>query len=207
MQRRRAMNLSIPVSIRISGQGGQGNILMGIILAEALVKEGYWVVQTQHYGAQVRGGLSFCDVLFDKEPIDFPVAETFNIIYLMHDVAASHTKLLKNNGILFYDSEYVNLKKDAVGRITKKIVEVQATKIAYEKINNTSVSNMVALGAMVKTTNIISFETLIETMKENVKPSFYELDTKAIQLGYDSVEKVYALKLDDKITKLVRGFE
>jgi len=66
---------------------------------------------------------------------------------------------------------------------------------------------MVALGAMVKTTNIISFETLIETMKENVKPSFYELDTKAIQLGYDSVEKVYALKLDDKITKLVRGFE
>jgi hypothetical protein len=44
-------------------------------------------------------------------------------------------------------------------------------------------------------------------MKENVKPSFYELDTKAIQLGYDSVEKVYALKLDDKITKLVRGFE
>ena len=84
---------------------------------------------------------------------------------------------------------------------------MQATKIAYEKINNTGVSNMVALGAMVKTTNIISFETLIETMKENVKPSFYDLDTKAIQLGYDSVEKVYALKLDDKITKLVRGFE
>ncbi len=49
------MAVSYPHSIRISGIGGQGNVLMGIILADALVSKRYWVVQTQSHGAQVRG--------------------------------------------------------------------------------------------------------------------------------------------------------
>ena len=61
---------SQPHTVRISGIGGQGNVLMGIILAEALLDQGSWVVQTQSFGAQVRGGLSYCDVLFSTEPID-----------------------------------------------------------------------------------------------------------------------------------------
>ncbi|KAF2955557.1 2-oxoacid:acceptor oxidoreductase family protein [Marinitoga sp. 38H-ov] len=179
-----------PKSIRISGMGGQGNILMGIILAESLVKEGYWVVQSQHYGAQVRGGLSFCDVLYSDEVIDYPKAEVFDILYIMNDIAFSHLTKVKNNGIVFYDSSYIKDLPHIVSRITKKIVSIPASKLAYE-LGNANIANMIGLGAIAKNCNIVKLDTLIETMKEKVNPRFHELDEKALRLGYEYTEKKY----------------
>lgn len=203
------MNLSIskPRAIRFAGEAGQGNILMGMVLAQALVKEGFWVVQTQHYGAQVRGGLSYCDVLYDEEPIDYPKADTFNIMYLMHNLGIDHIEFLKKNGIVFYDDEFVNKMPQTVNRITKKILKVSASKIAYKEIGSLNVANMVGLGILSKVTNIVSLDTLIETMKENVKPAYHEMDEKALNLGYKSIEKQYKVKSDNVITKLGRGYE
>ncbi|MDK2946228.1 2-oxoacid:acceptor oxidoreductase family protein [Geotoga petraea] len=203
------MNLSIsnPRAIRISGEAGQGNILMGMVLAQALVKEGYWVVQTQHYGAQVRGGLSYCDVLYDEEPIDYPKADIFNIIYIMHDLGVEHIEFLKKNGIVFYDDEFVKKMPQTVNRTTKKIIKVSASKIAYKEIGSLNVANMVGLGILSKVTDIISLDTLIATMKENVKSSYHEMDEKALRLGYESLDKKYKIKTDNVITRLGRGYE
>ncbi len=43
--------------LRLSGSGGQGLILAGIILAEAALHDGNNVVQSQSYGPEARGGL------------------------------------------------------------------------------------------------------------------------------------------------------
>ena len=55
--------------IRISGTGGQGVVLAGIILAEAVGcwQEGRHVVQTVSYGPQVRGGLSSAELVISQE--------------------------------------------------------------------------------------------------------------------------------------------
>jgi 2-oxoglutarate ferredoxin oxidoreductase subunit gamma len=203
------MNLSIskPRAIRIAGEAGQGNILMGMVLAQALVKEGYWVVQTQHYGAQVRGGLSYCDVLYDEEPIDYPKSDIFNIIYIMHDLGIEHIENLKKNGIVFYDDEFVKKMPQTINRITKKIIKVSASKIAYKEVGSLNVANMVGLGILSKVTDIISLDTLIATMKENVKSSYHEMDEKALKLGYESLDKKYKVKTDNVITRLGRGYE
>lgn len=43
--------------IRLSGSGGQGLIVAGIILAEAAgIHDGKYVCQTQSYGPEARGG-------------------------------------------------------------------------------------------------------------------------------------------------------
>lgn len=192
------MNLKDPRSIRISGMGGQGNILMGLILAESLVSEGFWVVQSQHYGAQVRGGLSFCDVLYSDETIDYPKAEVFDLLYIMHDIAFTHLSMVKNNGIVFYDSSYINSLPQTVSRITKKIVAIPASKLAYENLGNTNVANMIGLGAIAKNCGIVKLETLIKVMKKRVNPRFYELDEKALKMGYDYVEKKYEINNTEK---------
>ncbi|HQQ67539.1 MAG TPA: 2-oxoacid:acceptor oxidoreductase family protein, partial [Candidatus Cloacimonadota bacterium] len=44
--------------IRLSGSGGQGLILAGIILARAAVIDKHKVTQTQSYGPESRGGYS-----------------------------------------------------------------------------------------------------------------------------------------------------
>ena len=44
--------------VRLAGEGGQGMILAGVILAEAAaVYDGLNAVQTQSYGPEARGGL------------------------------------------------------------------------------------------------------------------------------------------------------
>lgn len=48
------MILADPLALRIAGIGGQGNILAGLIIANAGVVAGKNVVHTQSYGAQVR---------------------------------------------------------------------------------------------------------------------------------------------------------
>ncbi len=59
--------------VRFSGFGGQGIILSAVILgrAAALYDEKY-VVQTQVYGPEARGGASMSAVIIDDEPILFP---------------------------------------------------------------------------------------------------------------------------------------
>lgn len=202
------MNLSIskPFSVRFAGEAGQGNIMMGHVFANSLVKEGYNVVQTLHYGARVRGGLSYTDVLFDKVPIDFPKAETFDILYIMHDVAVSQVKHLKKNSLVFYDDEFVKKLPQTVSRKTKKVIKVPASKIAYNEIGNINVSNMVGLGILASVTGILGLDILISTMKENVKENYYEMDEKALNLGYEFTKKTYKIRSGEKVTKLGRNF-
>ena len=53
----------------ISGSGGQGAILAGIIFAEAALAAGYNVIQTQSYGPEARGGASRSEVLISREEL------------------------------------------------------------------------------------------------------------------------------------------
>ncbi|OAA30120.1 pyruvate ferredoxin oxidoreductase [Kosmotoga arenicorallina S304] len=200
------MPLHPPHSVRISGIGGQGNVLMGIILADALVSMGLWVVQTQSYGAQVRGGLSYCDVLFCKEPIDYPKANNFNVIYSMHQIAVNaHINLLKPNGILIIDSSYVsNLPKEAF-RITKKIIMKPISKLTQERFGTALPSNMVGLGIISKASNIIKPEALKKAMKKHIKEKYHKLNEEAIDFGISLVEKSYTLKEESR--EFIRGFE
>ena len=59
--------------VRLAGEGGQGMILAGIILAEAAaVYDGLNAVQTQSYGPEARGGASRSEVVIAHGEIDYP---------------------------------------------------------------------------------------------------------------------------------------
>jgi 2-oxoglutarate ferredoxin oxidoreductase subunit gamma len=59
--------------IRLAGEGGQGMILAGIILAEAAaIYDGKNAVQTQSYGPEARGGASKAEVIIAQGEIDLP---------------------------------------------------------------------------------------------------------------------------------------
>ncbi|MEK7327117.1 MAG: 2-oxoacid:acceptor oxidoreductase family protein, partial [Chloroflexota bacterium] len=52
---------------RFSGEGGQGVILGGAILAEAaILHEGKYAVQSPQYGSRVRGGPTKVDVIISE---------------------------------------------------------------------------------------------------------------------------------------------
>ncbi len=66
--------------LRLSGSGGQGLILAGIILAEAALHDGKNVVQSQSYGPEARGGASKAEVIISDEIINYPKVNKCDIL-------------------------------------------------------------------------------------------------------------------------------
>lgn len=195
-----------PFSIRIAGIGGQGNLLAGYVLSEAFAISEKFVVQTQNYSEQVRGGPSYCDVLVSSEPILYPKAVLFDTLIIMHPSMTTHGKYVAVNGIIIYDSTNIlDLPKD-VKRITRRTIAIPASKLAVERFGNPMVSNMILLGAMVKSTAITDFETLFTALKEEVNPKYYDMNLEAIKLGASLTDKVFKPRIQRKQKRTV-GFE
>jgi 2-oxoglutarate ferredoxin oxidoreductase subunit gamma len=196
-----------PYSIRIAGIGGQGNILMGITLARALTLEKKWVVQTQSYSAQVRGGISYSDILFSNYPIDYPRTQQYDILYIMHQKSMEAFKEnLRVNGILIVDQTYVSNIPRMIFAVTRKIVSLPITELAREKLNNPVVANMIGLGLLAKITGWLELENLKKAMREYVKKGHHELNEKAIELGFSLTSKKFRVR-DERLKYVGRGFE
>ena len=182
-----------PFTMRIGGLGGQGNIKMGLILAKALTNEKKWVIQTQHYGAQVRGGVAYSDVLFYN----------FNVLYMMDQKPLdSFFHLLKPNGVLICDSSFVKNLHMTIRRITKKILVYPVTDICVEKYGMPVLANVLGLGILQKATGIVSLDALKQTISEEVPQKFIDLNLEALEYGYKLCDKCYRLKEEKKYTPI-----
>src|SRR5512135_3588438 len=95
--------------IRLSGSGGQGFILMGSVLAEAIgIYEGKHVAQTQSYGPEARGGSSKAEVIVSEEEIDYPKAMKVDLLLAMNQKSCDEFYSdLKPGGLLIVDSTFV----------------------------------------------------------------------------------------------------
>jgi 2-oxoglutarate ferredoxin oxidoreductase subunit gamma len=130
--------------IRLSGTGGQGLVLAGIILAEAAgIYEGKNVVQTVSYGPAARGGTSRADVVISDWAIDFPKAMGLDILLAMNQMACDDSASnLKPNGLLVVDSYLVTQVSYT------RTVRIPFTQIAREKCGREQMANILALGAL-----------------------------------------------------------
>lgn len=95
--------------IRLSGSGGQGLIVAGIILAEAAgIHDGKYVCQTQSYGPEARGGASKAEVVISEEEIDYPKAIKPDVLLAMNQKACdAYFFDMKPDGMLVVDSTFV----------------------------------------------------------------------------------------------------
>ena len=74
--------------VRLAGEGGQGMILAGVILAEAAaVHDGLNAVQTQSYGPEARGGASRSEVIIARGDIDYPKVMSADFLLCMSQEA------------------------------------------------------------------------------------------------------------------------
>jgi len=168
--------------IRFSGAGGQGLILAGIIMGEAAsIYEGKQAVQSQSYGPEARGGASKSEVIISDEPIDFPKATSVDaLLALTQEACDKYSKDLKEGGILLVDSDLV--KKPPKGNFT--LVRFPIVNTAKNEVGRTIVANIVALGAMVALTGIVSRESAEKAVLARVPEAFADLNRKAFQAGY-----------------------
>ncbi|PLX85678.1 MAG: 2-oxoglutarate ferredoxin oxidoreductase subunit gamma [Desulfuromonas sp.] len=172
--------------IRFSGAGGQGLITAGIILAEAAsIIEGKNAVQSQSYGPEARGGASKSEVIISDEPIDYPKATVVDACLAMTQEAADKYAVgIKAGGVLLLDTDFV--PNEPKGDF--KVYKMPIMRTAQDEIGRAIVANVVALGAMIALTDVVSKEAGEKAVLAKVPEAFLELNKKAFNLGFEKVK-------------------
>jgi 2-oxoglutarate ferredoxin oxidoreductase subunit gamma len=177
--------MSYRYEIRLSGSGGQGLILMGIILAEAVgIYDGKFVAQTQSYGPEARGGSSKAEVVVSDEEIDYPKAMKPDLLLAMNQKSCDEFyPELKPDGILIVDSTFVRQIP------TPKAFQVPFTRIAREKFKREVVANIIALGALTQLTPMVSAKAVEAAVLARVPKGTETLNRDALKAGMAAAKR------------------
>lgn len=177
--------MSNQVEFRLSGSGGQGLLLAGVILAESGIIEGKHAIQTQSYGPEARGGASKSEVIISSEAIDYPKVRIPNLILVLTQKAAD--KYLSSeisNGIIIADDK-VKINGDIK---YEKLYSAPILKTASKKVGRAIVANIVALGMIVEATDIVSKESIEKAVLGRVPKGTEKLNRLALESGYELVK-------------------
>ena len=177
--------------IRFSGYGGQGIITASIILAEAAgIYEGKNVTQTQNYGPESRGGVSKSDVVISNEEIDYPKAISLDaLVAFNQDSFNAYKSDVKKDGVIIVDSHIVKFDNTE-----SNVIGIPFSTIARDKVGKEITTNIVALGALVEKTKIVSRESIEKAILARVPKGTEDLNKQALQLGFDAMSEINILK-------------
>lgn len=167
--------------IRLSGSGGQGLILAGKILAEAVtIYDGRNAVQTQSYGPEARGGASRSEVVISDGEIDYPKADRLDLLLALTQVSCTkYAGDLKVGGILIVDSESVKDLPEGQYRVYSTPI----SRLAIENVGKEVVTNIVALGLLTSISGVVSEEAMRKAILARVPKGTEELNMKAFEEG------------------------
>jgi 2-oxoglutarate ferredoxin oxidoreductase subunit gamma len=171
--------MSFRYEIRLSGSGGQGLILMGIILAEAAgIYDGRYVAQTQSYGPEARGGSSKSEVVISDEEIDYPKAMKLDLLLAMNQTSCDdYYPDLKPEGLLIVDSTFVTQVP------TSNAFQIPFTRIAREKFKREVVANIIALGTLSQLSSMVSPKAMKSAVLSRVPKGTEKLNRDALRVG------------------------
>jgi 2-oxoglutarate ferredoxin oxidoreductase subunit gamma len=165
--------------VRFSGFGGQGIILSAVILgrAAALYDERY-VVQTQVYGPEARGGASMSAVIIDDEPILFPkVRDPDTYVIMSQQGFEKYGGNTRSDAVMLLDSDLVHDRPDC------RWVGIPATGVAKKELGREIVANIIMLGALSSATTVISGSALEKGILDSVPKGTEDLNLKAMKRG------------------------
>jgi len=172
--------------VRLAGEGGQGMILIGVILAEAAaVYDGLNAVQTQSYGPEARGGASRSEVIVARGEIDYPKVMAADLLLCMSQEACDKFyPQVKEDGCIIVDSTLVRRLP------SHRAIAVPITQIAESVTGRRITAGMVALGLISGLTGVVTRQALEEAIAERVPAGTEEMNRKAMAAGFDEAQRL-----------------
>jgi 2-oxoglutarate ferredoxin oxidoreductase subunit gamma len=175
--------------IILAGFGGQGVMLMGQILTYAGMLEDKYVSWMPSYGPEMRGGTANCTVVISDVPVGSPLVTKPSIVVAMNLPSMDKfEEAVKPGGVLFYNSSLIDQQP---ARTDIKVVPVAANGIANE-LGNSRVANMVVLGALLATQQVVSLESVHKALRKALpahRHNLLPLNEQALAKGMESVQQ------------------
>jgi 2-oxoglutarate ferredoxin oxidoreductase subunit gamma len=118
------------------------------------------------YGAEVRGGTAYSMTIISDEPVASPIVTAPDAAIVMNEPSFRKFRgRVKQGGILFVNSFIV---REAPAVKDVKMIKLPFTDIALG-LGNIKVANMVAAGAYIKGTKVVSVRTALRVLQEFIK--------------------------------------
>lgn len=169
--------------IVIAGFGGQGIVVVGNIIARAAVIEDRHVVGMVCYGAEMRGGTANATVIVSDELIFNPVVTNPDLAIILNNPSLDRFEpTIASGGSALLNTSMI---KRSVQRTDVGSIHVDATQIAH-RMGNMKVANIVALGAFIEHTGLLSQESVVQGIKDlfsQKNPKLVEMNLNALNEG------------------------
>jgi 2-oxoglutarate ferredoxin oxidoreductase subunit gamma len=173
-------------AIRLTGSGGQGVILISVILAEAAVLNGDKAVQSQAYGPEARGGMCQADTIISNEEIWFSKPEKPDVLLAL--TQASMNKFSKDTlqtSVIIADSG-LSIPGNCPA---SKIFRIPILETAAKVVGRPMTANIVAAAAINTILDLFPEEIMREAVKMHIPAGTEELNMKAYEEGKKLAER------------------
>ncbi|MBD3427118.1 MAG: 2-oxoacid:acceptor oxidoreductase subunit alpha [Candidatus Omnitrophica bacterium] len=100
------------ISIRITGEAGQGMKTIGHAVGEMFVKAGFNIFSNMDYMSRIRGGNNFYQIRISSRPVETLRENPDMIIALNAESVGLHRSALSDEGVLFLDREKFELEEE-----------------------------------------------------------------------------------------------
>lgn len=176
------------IRVRWLGRGGQGSFTASRLLGKAAsLFEGKYALAFPSFGPERRGApvLAFTRI-DDKKITDRSEIPEYEYLVVMDD-----TLLDKNSiqGLTAGGSIILNTTlEDEINPVLKdlKVITIDATSLALE-ILGLPITNTAMLGALVAASGVVSLESVLKSIDDELKPGIAEKNKKIVRKAYSMV--------------------
>ncbi|MCX7982092.1 MAG: indolepyruvate oxidoreductase subunit beta [Syntrophales bacterium] len=197
-----------PYSIVITGVGGQGNVMASRVLANMLVKKGYYVTIGETFGASQRGGSVMSHIRVSNLSAWSPqipagkahlvvALEPIEAIRVLARYGNPDIKVLSNlrpiypAGVIAGEASYPNEQeiRTILEKHTSKYWLIKATEEAV-KLGNPILANVMMVGATCAIGDLpFDRNDFIDAMSQVLSGDKMETNIKAFELGFSLLMK------------------
>lgn len=170
--------------LRFTGEGGQGVLLAGEILAEAKNENNGWAVKAATYTSQVRGGPTKVDIVLDEDEILFPYADEGEIEFMLSTAQKSYDMYksgVKSSATIVIEPALVTPSDE--DKKKWNILPIPIIETAKNEVGNILTQSVVALGVTVALTGVVPADIAEKAMLSKVPAKMQDVNKKAFEIG------------------------
>jgi 2-oxoisovalerate ferredoxin oxidoreductase beta subunit len=167
--------------LKIAGFGGQGILLLGLVLTETGLRSGMHVSWIPSYVPAMRGGTAHCHVNISESRIGSPLVSRPTVLMAMNGPSLERFQdEVEPGGLILYNASLIS---QVPARDDVEALAVPATRIA-DQLGSTLLANIVMLGAYLEYTELLSLDAAREALEHTVKrKNLLDADLKALNAG------------------------
>jgi len=182
-------------NILVGGAAGQGVDTVAKVLEFIMKKQGLEVFSHKDYMSRVRGGHNFHQIRFSDRPI-YAHRDSLDVLLALDATTVKlHASQLSAQGVLVSDESYRTEINEGIAfwlPLNKKAVEA----------GNKLTEGTVAAGAVLRLFDF-DFEKVWPVLHSLFKDEIFEVNRKALEIGYTLVEPRYKLEFPESQPRIM----